>query len=143
MTDKLTENEISTYKDAFNLFDKDGNGTITLPELSIIIQSLGVSISEVDQESVLNNGTIDFNDFLSVISTKKNISSETELISAFKVFDKYGRGFITETELLHIMTNLGEELSKDDALLMIREADINGHGKIYYEDFVKIILEGD
>jgi len=143
MTDKLTENEISTYKDAFNLFDKDGNGTITLPELSIIIQSLGVSISEVDQESVLNNGTIDFNDFLSVISTKKNISSETELISTFKVFDKYGRGFITDTELLHIMTNLGEELSKDDALLMIKEADINGDGKIYYEDFVKIILEGD
>ena len=143
MTDKLTENEISTYKDAFNLFDKDGNGTITLPELSIIMQSLGVSISEVDQESVLNNGTIDFNDFLSVISTKKNISSETELISTFKVFDKYGRGFITDTELLHIMTNLGEELSKDDALLMIREADINGDGKIYYEDFVKLILEGD
>lgn len=142
MTDKLTENEISTYKDAFNLFDKDGNGTITLPELSIIIQSLGVSISEVDQESVLNNGTIDFNDFLSVISTKKNISSETELISTFKVFDKYGRGFITDTELLHIMTNLGEELSKDDALLMIKEADINGDGKIY-EDFVKIILEDD
>ena len=45
------------YKEVFNLFDKDGDGTITLEELGIVMQSLGRNPNEDDLRSVMS--TID------------------------------------------------------------------------------------
>jgi calmodulin len=33
MADQLTEEQIAEFKEAFSLFDKDGDGTITTKEL--------------------------------------------------------------------------------------------------------------
>ena len=36
MADQLTEEQIAEFKEAFSLFDKDGDGTITTKELGAI-----------------------------------------------------------------------------------------------------------
>ncbi len=36
MADQLTEEQIAEFKEAFSLFDKDGDGTITTKELGSI-----------------------------------------------------------------------------------------------------------
>ena len=38
MADQLTEEQIAEFKEAFSLFDKDGDGTITTKELGIIVK---------------------------------------------------------------------------------------------------------
>jgi Ca2+-binding EF-hand superfamily protein len=38
MADQLTEEQIAEFKEAFSLFDKDGDGTITTKELGLIIK---------------------------------------------------------------------------------------------------------
>ena len=38
------------------------------------------------------------------------------------------------------MTNLGEKLTDEEVDEMIREADIDGDGKISYEEFVKMMM---
>lgn len=60
---------------------------------------------------------------------------EEELCQSFKVFDKDGNGFISASELHHVMTTFGEKLTKEDADEMVREADINGDGQINYEGY--------
>ena len=50
-----------------------------------------------------------------------------------QVFDIDGNGYIDANELRLTMNNLGENLSEDDVKAMIREADINGDGRIDYE----------
>ncbi len=70
----------------------------------------------------------------------KDVDSEEEIIEAFKVFDKEGNGFISAAELRHIMTNLGEKLTDEEADEMIREADVDGDGMINYVDFVKMMM---
>jgi len=65
----------------------------------------------------------------------KDTDTESELIEAFKVFDRDGNGFISAAELRHVMTNLGEKLSDEEVDEMIREADIDGDGQINYEGF--------
>ena len=37
MADQLTEEQIAEFKEAFSLFDKDGDGTITTKELGTVI----------------------------------------------------------------------------------------------------------
>lgn len=95
-------------------------------------------INEVDADE---NGTIDFQEFLNLMSLKmKDKNSAEQLKDAFKVFDKDQNGFISADELRRVMMNLGEKLSKEDTDEMIREADIDGDGQINYEEFVKIMM---
>merc|ERR1711920_505886 len=143
MADQLTEEQIAEFKEAFSLFDKDGDGTITTKELGTVIRSLGQNPTEAELQDMINevdaddNGTIDFPEFLNLMARKmKDTDSEEE----FKVFDKDGNGFISAAELRHVMTNLGEKLTDEEADEMIREADVDGDGQINYEEFVKMMM---
>uniref|UniRef100_V5HR66 Putative calmodulin-b n=1 Tax=Ixodes ricinus TaxID=34613 RepID=V5HR66_IXORI len=83
------------------------------------------------------NGTIEFGEFLFMMSKKmKETDSEEELREAFRVFDKNGDGFISASELRHVMTNLGEKLTDEEVEDMIKEADLDGDGLVNYDEFV-------
>lgn len=145
MADQLTEDQIAEFKEAFSLFDKDGDGTITNKELGTVMRSLGQNPTEAELQDMVNevdadgNGTIDFPEFLTMMARKmKDTDSEEEIKEAFKVFDKDGNGFISAAELRHVMTNLGEKLSDNEVDEMIREADVDGDGQINYDEFVKV-----
>lgn len=114
-------------------------------------------VNEVDQDG---NGTIEFNEFLQMMSKKmKGADGEDELREAFRyfevlegwkyscrpmwilrvklmclrVFDKNNDGLISSKELRHVMTNLGEKLSEEEVDDMIKEADLDGDGMVNYE----------
>ena len=48
MADQLTEEQIAEFKEAFSLFDKDGDGTITTKELGTVMRSLGQNPTEAE-----------------------------------------------------------------------------------------------
>ncbi|KAI3507503.1 hypothetical protein L1887_22490 [Cichorium endivia] len=147
MAEQLTDDQISEFKEAFSLFDKDGDGCITTKELGTVMRSLGQNPTEAELQDMINevdadgNGTIDFPEFLNLMARKmKDTDSEEELKEAFRVFDKDQNGFISAAELRHVMTNLGEKLTDEEVDEMIREADVDGDGQINYEEFVKVMM---
>ncbi|XP_027339919.1 calmodulin-2/4 isoform X1 [Abrus precatorius] len=157
MADQLTDDQIAEFKEAFSLFDKDGDGLfpqiplslccITTKELGTVMRSLGQNPTEAELQDMINevdadgNGTIDFPEFLNLMARKmKDTDSEEELKEAFRVFDKDQNGFISAAELRHVMTNLGEKLTDEEVDEMIREADVDGDGQINYEEFVKVMM---
>uniref|UniRef100_A0A2I3GWN7 EF-hand calcium-binding domain-containing protein 11 n=1 Tax=Nomascus leucogenys TaxID=61853 RepID=A0A2I3GWN7_NOMLE len=115
MDTKLTEEQIPEFKEAFSLFDRDDDGTITTKELETIMRSLG---------------TTDSPEFLTTMSRKmKDTQNEEEIREAFLVFDKDGNGYISAAELRHVVTNPREKLTDDKVDEMIREAGIDGDGQ--------------
>merc|ERR1712072_1510682 len=133
MADQLTEEQIAEFKEAFSLFDKDGDGTITTKDLGAVMRSLGQNPTAAELQDMINevdadgNGSLDFPEFLSLMARKmKDTDTEEELLEAFAVFDRDGNGFISPAELRHIMSNLGEKLSDAELDEMIREADVDG-----------------
>lgn len=73
------------------LFDKDEDGTITMAELGVVMRSLGQRPSENELRNMVNevdingNGTIEFNEFLLMMSKKmKSAEGEDELKEAFR-----------------------------------------------------------
>jgi len=144
MTNQLSEEQLSEFKEAFSLFDKDGDGNITSQELGTVMRSLGQNPTEAEISEIiktLEGDTINFDEFVKIMVVKmKDTESEEEIKEAFKVFDKDGTGVISAAELRHVMTNLGEKLTDTEVDDLIKEADVDGDGQINYEEFVKLML---
>jgi len=147
--EQLTEEQIAEFQEAFQLFDKDSDGTIPTNELGLVLRSLGQNptdselldmVNEVDADG---NGNVDFPEFCTLMGRKmKDTDSEEELKEAFRVFDN-GSGSISATEFRHIMSNLGEKISDEEMDEMLREAGVDDSGLIEYDEFVKIMMTGD
>jgi calmodulin len=147
MTDQLTEDKIAEFREAFEIFDKNKDGYITIKELGEIMKNLGQTPTEAELTDMINevdidgNGNIDFKEFLGLMARKmRDSDTEEELIEAFKVFDRDGNGLISASELKHVMVSLGEKITDEEVDEMIKEADIDGDGYINYEEFVRMII---
>lgn len=93
----------------------DGDGTITTTELGTVMRSLGQNPTDAELHEMVNevdsdgNGTIDFPEFISMMSKRvHDMDSEDEIKQAFKVFDKDGSGSISAVELKQVMAGLGK-----------------------------------
>ncbi|KAE8698277.1 Calmodulin-like protein 11 [Hibiscus syriacus] len=146
MSGILTEEQVTELKEAFDFFDKDGDGCITVEELATVIRSLDQNPSDQELQDTINeadadgNGTIEFSEFLNLMAKKMQESdAEEELKEAFKVFDKDLNGYISASELRNVMMKLGEKLSDEEVEQMIREADLDGDGQVNYDEFVKMM----
>uniref|UniRef100_A0A453LSD0 EF-hand domain-containing protein n=1 Tax=Aegilops tauschii subsp. strangulata TaxID=200361 RepID=A0A453LSD0_AEGTS len=111
MEQALTGEQMVAFQEAFSLFDKNGDGCISLEELAAVTRSLGLDptnqelndmMREVDMDG---NGTIDFQEFLSLIARKmqQDGDADEELKEAFEVLDKDRNGFISPVELRTVM----------------------------------------
>ena len=144
----LTELQIAEYKEAFQIFDKHGEGVINSKELGTIMRSLGLSPSDEDLKEIIdsfdndkNNNMIDFNSFLIIMARRKNdIDKEEDLLEAFRVFDKENNGKISARELRYVMMSSGEDLNENAIEDMIHEASSGQEDFIDYHKFVKLIL---
>ncbi|KAI6078827.1 Calmodulin, striated muscle [Aix galericulata] len=148
MAERLSEEQIAEFKEAFSLFDRDGDGCITTKELGTVMRSLGQNPTEAELQDMVGevdadgSGTVDFPEFLSLMARKmRDSDSEEEIREAFRVFDKDGNGYISAAELRHVMTNLGEKLTDEEVDEMIKEADCNNDGQVNYEEFVRMMTE--
>ncbi|PAA62089.1 hypothetical protein BOX15_Mlig018223g1 [Macrostomum lignano] len=147
--DGLTEEQIEEFREAFSLFDKDGDGTITNKELASVMRALGQNpsqeelkemIKEVDQDG---SGSIEFDEFLEMMKKQMNSAdSEEEVRRAFRLFDADGDGFLSATELHQVMQNLGERLTMEEVEAMIGEADTDRDGQVSFSEFAKIMGVG-
>ena len=54
MAEQLSEEQIAEFKEAFSLFDKDGDGTITTKELGTVMRSLGQNLTEAELQDMIN-----------------------------------------------------------------------------------------
>ena len=93
--DQLTEEQIAEFKEAFSLFDKDGDGTITTKELGTVMRSLGQNPTEAELQDMVNevdadgNGTIDFPESHGIGTPRfpTRVVTQTKLAHALRFVD--------------------------------------------------------
>ncbi len=147
MASSLTDEQLEEFKQAFDMFDKDGDG-ISKEELEEAMITFGKPPSPEELDEMMKradedgSGTIDFEEFLKLMSGNLEARAENdELREAFTVFDRDGDGTISAKELRFIMMNLGEKLNEDELKHMMSIVDKDGDGEISYEEFSAMMIK--
>mmetsp|Transcript_37098 Transcript_37098/g.90941 ORF Transcript_37098/g.90941 Transcript_37098/m.90941 type:complete len:163 (-) Transcript_37098:186-674(-) len=135
-------------KSAFDLFDKNGDGRISVDELSSVLDALGAGttvsnhvkemIATVDSD---RNGTIEFEEFERALEVQGGVAivdgdaGEAHWRSVFEMFDADGNGMISPEELKDMMARFGTTVSLKEAREMLTAADLNGDGQLDFSEF--------
>ena len=146
----LTRAQVQEFKEAFDIFDVDGGGTITAEELGEVMKSLGQKPTRAQLEAMVReidadgDGAIDFPEFLTMMLRKMNEGDpERELRDVFTVFDKDQSGTISADELKSVMKVIGEKLTEQEIEDAIRLADTTGDGEVDYDEFIAFVLSSN
>nr|AAS99338.1 putative calmodulin isoform b [Dictyocaulus viviparus] len=141
--DGYTEDELSEYRQVFNMFDIDRSGAIALDELETAIRNLGLEqtrdeldkiIDEVDQRG---NHQIDFDEFCVVMRRlyMKKRSWNEVVKECFNVFDRSESNVISKKDFQYILRELGDITDNQIIDEIFLEADVDGNGLIDYDEF--------
>jgi len=141
--DKLTPEQLAEFREAFSVFDKDGDGTISEKELGTVMRALGLNPTDdeltqmVKEVDIDGNGEVDFEEFCTMMVRRmEDTDGDEEILEAFQVIDRDGDGFITESDLKDLLANLGDKVTEEEISDMIKEVDLDGDGKVSFVEFL-------
>lgn len=140
-----TQEEMDEYRDAFTLFDEQGDGKIDCHQIGKLLRSLNLNPDDEDIRKIekdVGNKRIDFEEFLSIFlkakKNSRNVSVE-EFIDTLNVFDKDNAGKVSSGELRHVLTALGNKLRDRDVDELFSDVGEH-HGFINTTDFVNMVM---
>jgi calcium-binding protein CML len=146
----------------FDLFDRNGDGEITLEEMASALDSLGLGADRSGLEAAVGGyipagaAGLRFDDFESLHralgdalfgpildEVPEEEDDEGDMKEAFRVFDEDGDGFISAAELQAVLKKLGlpEARSLSSVQEMICNVDRNCDGRVDFGEF-KNMMQG-
>ena len=144
-------NRFVEYRAIFDIFDNDGDNTINPEELRDVMKSLGYELSEDDIEEMISDllknqpnrtdKSINMKDFTIMMNKRrKNADLVEEYTEAFRVFDHEDTGKLKIDEMMQIMNQFGEDVTKEEIAYMFNDADVDGDKLIDYRRFIRLLL---
>lgn len=144
----VSSDEVQEVKDAFDLFDTDSSGAVSVQELVDAMVSLGIDqknesvfnmIKEIDTDG---SGELEFAEWLEMMTarlTHKTPRSEIEKV--FKLFDNDRTGEISLDNLKRVAGELGEEVSNEELQEMVMRNDVDKDGAWTLDDFYAVMTK--
>jgi calmodulin len=140
--------ELADLAKQFRLLDVAGDGMITTKDVRLALKRLGESATEKELDDVINQfdsfgkGLVNFQQFVDIANQlHSSVITEQEIIEAFKIFDRDGSGGVDASELMQVMTSIGDRMTQEEAEAMIRQADSDGSGSVDYASFARIVMQ--
>ncbi|XP_029450589.1 myosin light polypeptide 6-like isoform X1 [Rhinatrema bivittatum] len=144
--------QIAEFREAFQLFDKTGDGKIQLSQCGDVMRALGQNPTNAEVIKVLGNPKpeelstkmLDFERFLPMlmaVSKNREQGTHEDYVEGLRVFDKEGNGTVNAAELRHVLVSLGEKMSEEEVEALVAGQE-DSNGCINYEELVRIVMSG-
>ncbi|XP_070502700.1 troponin C, isoallergen Bla g 6.0101-like [Chironomus tepperi] len=151
---KLSKDQLKILRDAFNVFDNEKKGAISLDIIGTILELLGHAVEEDELDDILDefdedeSGEIEFAEFVKLASRFVEPEEDydqlrKELREVFMLYDKEARGYLPLDEFKKILREIDPELPEDELDEMIDEIDADGSGTIDFDEFMDVMAGGD
>ena len=146
----LREEQLAELKQAFDVFDTDGTGLIGVKDLRVAFRALGFEPTKHELTRLMNSvakknsnlaGTnqmrsvesIDFTEFVAIMIEKMSENDPREHIqAAFNMF-KGSNNTIGLSDLRRVANEIGEKLTDEELLEMIKEGGKAVDGQVNEE----------
>ncbi|KAL6583495.1 hypothetical protein OROMI_005573 [Orobanche minor] len=142
----LTQQKRQEIREAFELFDTDGSGTIDAKELNVAMRALGFEMSEEEITRMIaevdkdGSGAIDFDEFCHMMTAKfGERDTKDELMKAFQIIDQDQNGKISVADIQRIAKQVGENFTEKEIQDMVDEADRDRDGEVNPDDFLRMM----
>ena len=129
----------------FTSMDTSKSGFITAAELQLSMKNNGFNLASEEIENIIRNcsyiedGKINYSDFLVAILSKKALMNEEVMWEAFKIFDTKNVGKINIADLKSALERAGCNFGQEEFDELIAEAQLDENSDIDFENF-KIIM---
>merc|ERR1711879_22912 len=148
-TKPFTQKQITQFRIAFNMLDKNGCGTICVEDVHRLFTGLGKDLSRTEERDIIgeydinSSGDVTFSEFLTMMTEQDRIKGKDdeyeELKAAFDVFDADGDGYLSLKEFSDALKQIGENFTASEILDFMFEADIEKNGKMDADEFVGLL----
>ncbi|KAF7347188.1 EF-hand [Mycena venus] len=145
---ELTDEQKQEIKEAFELFDTDGDGAVDYHELKVAMRALGFDMKKAEVLKILRDhdnsgrGLMTFEDFAKIMSERILARDPMdEIRRAFQLFDGDGKGKINLRDLKRVAKDIGDRLEDDELQAMIDEFDLDMDGEINEQEFFAIMTD--
>ena len=149
VTKEVVNSDGGDIKEAFELFDSNGDGKINVREIRGAMQSIGYDeknptvyevITELDNPRSKNSGGATFNDFCQTVNYRVPEKETTEdLRKVFNLFlDDPNSNTTTLESIKRVADELGENIEEIELNAMLNKASKSG-ARLTFDDFVAIM----
>uniref|UniRef100_A0A1B6KUQ2 EF-hand domain-containing protein n=1 Tax=Graphocephala atropunctata TaxID=36148 RepID=A0A1B6KUQ2_9HEMI len=151
--EELPVNELGhRITEVFEIYDHGGNKTVDVKDVGTIIRSLGCCPTEAEVKDILalvedpdNAGSVPLKYFLPVVTQtisdfKMQPSSPEEILQAFRILDKDGKGSLGRHLMSKALMEQGEPLTRDEVDEMMTLAVDPETGDIPYEYYINQLV---
>ncbi|KHN06216.1 Calcium-dependent protein kinase 24, partial [Glycine soja] len=149
VADNLSDEQIDVFKQMFNMMDKDKNGNLSFEELRDGLSMIGHAIPDPDVEMLMDaadidgNGTLNYEEFITMSVHLRKIESDEHLSEAFRYFDKNQSGYVEFEELKDALSDDDSEASDDQVVKdILNDVDLDKDGRISFEEFKAMMNTG-
>ena len=142
----LTAEQVVEVKQAFDLFDTDGTGSIDTKELKAAMVSLGFDskntvvfqmIADLDEDQ---SGLLEFDEFLYLMTNRiTDKDSRANYRKVFNLYDDERTGYISIKNLRRVAKDLGEDIQEEELQQMIVRADLDHDDLVSEEEFYQFL----
>ena len=141
----LQDERRKLMKEILDLYDPNNEGFINSNDTSKILQAMGRTLEEDDEQNFLqaadpdNTGKITKDNFLATVEALFSLSKDdvNDLLEAFKIFDINDTGKISVKNFKKILVKIGQAFSEEEADDVIKYINVDKEGNIDYADFIQ------
>ncbi|XP_043844155.1 myosin light polypeptide 6-like [Dromiciops gliroides] len=146
------EDQTAEFKEAFQLFDRVGDGKISYSQCGDVMRALGQNSTNAEVLKILGNPksdemnvkVLDFEHFLpmlQIIAKNKDQGTYEDYLEGVQVSNKEQNSTVMGAEIWHVLITLGEKMTEEEVEVLVAGHE-DSNDCINYEELVWMVLNG-